>query len=412
MPPLSHQDISRLVNEHEAWRAHCMNLIAAENALSPAVRHFLASDLVQRYGNYAGRDLNDRRYQGNRFIQQLETGLIEIVRQVFGASEVELRAISGHIAGLAVIMATCRPGDTVLELSGGDGGHRLAAKAVESPLIDLKVFPLPFDPVRYNLDVEAICHLIRERKPSLVILGSSNFLFPHPVREIAACLSESPHTILAYDASHVFGLIACGAFQDPLREGAHVVFGSTHKTLPGPQGGLIFSNDTRLMNAISTAVYPVTVTNHHLMRSPALAVALLEMQANKGYARQVILNAQALGQRLSERGLRVVAAGQGFTQSHTILLQVAEYGTGKAVAGLLDEADIMTSYTSLPAALDKEGVRLGSAEVTRLGATEKDMVAAADIIADVVQRRTGPSAACEAVHTWAEHLPGLRFAEM
>jgi len=97
-------------------------------------------------------------------------------------------------------------------------------------------------------------------------------------------------TVLAYDASHVFGLLACGEFQDPLREGAHVVFGSTHKTLPGPQGGLIIGNEIALMDAIGTAVYPAIVTNHHLMRSPALAVALLEMQAHPDYAQQVILD--------------------------------------------------------------------------------------------------------------------------
>ncbi|MCC7355466.1 MAG: serine hydroxymethyltransferase [Anaerolineae bacterium] len=409
---LSYQDFASLVSEHEAWRARCLNLIAAENALSPAVRRFLDGDLVQRYGNYAGRNLTDRRYTGNRYVQRIEVGLLEIVREVFGASEVELRAISGHVAGLAVIMATCRPGDTVLELAGIDGGHRLAEKAAESPLIDLKVLPLPFDPINYNVNAEAACQLIAERKPSLVILGASNFLFPHPVKEIAASLAASPRTVLAYDASHVLGLIACGEFQSPLPEGAHVVFGSTHKTLPGPQGGLIFSNDARLMDAISTAVYPGTVTNHHLMRSPALGVALLEMHANKGYARQIIRNAQTLGKSLSEQGLRVVAAHRGFTQSHTILLQVAEYGTGRSVAALLEEAEIMTSYASLPDALGKEGVRLGTAEVTRLGARETDMASAAEIIADVIQKRTSPTAARAAVRAWVDRLPGMAYADL
>ena len=405
------QEITGCVQEHEAWRSQCMNLIASENALSPAVRGFFGSDLVQRYGNYLGRDLENRRYSGNRYVQEIEVRLAEIVRTIFGASEVELRAISGHVAGLAVLMATCEPGDTVLELSSADGGHCLARKAAQSPLIDLNVLPIPFDPVRYNIDVEATCRLIAEKRPRVVMLGSSNFLFPHPVGELAECAAGIPGTVLAYDASHVFGLIACGEFQDPLREGAHVIFGSTHKTLPGPQGGLIVSNDSELMDAISTAVYPGVVTNHHLTRSPALAVALLEMSANKGYARQVVRNAQALGVGLSRHGLPIVAAASGFTVSHTVLMQVAEFGTGQDAARALEAADVMVSYTRLPAELGGQGIRLGTSEVTRLGADEDAIFAAADIIADIVQGKTISGSARDSVHRWTEQLAGIRYAE-
>lgn len=389
-----------------------MNLIASENAFSPATRRFLSCDLVQRYGNYAGRDLTDRRYSGNRYIQQIEIALTNLVREVFGASEVELRAISGHVAGLAVIMATCQPGDTVLELASPDGGHCLAAKAAGSPLIDLNVLPIPFDAFQYNINVGAACKLIIERQPRLVILGSSNFLFPHPVTEIAASLSQSPNTVLAYDASHVFGLLACREFQNPLQQGAHVVFGSTHKTLPGPQGGLILSNSSVLMDAIARAVYPGAVTNHHLMRSPALATALLELDFNRGYARQVVRNAQALARRLDDRGVPIVAAEHGFTQSHTVLIRTAPFGTGKYIAGLLEEADIMVSYARLPAELGAEGVRLGTSEVTRLGADERDMVAAADIIADIVLGGTAHTTASDSVHAWVEHIGEMRFAQL
>src|SRR5690606_35800889 len=153
-------------------------------------------------------------------------------QRVFGATEVELRAISGHVAGLAVIMGLCKPGDTVLELAGADGGHRMAAKAIESPLIDLRVLAFPFDADACNIDVDATCALIAREKPRLIIVGASNFLFPVPLEPIARCIAEhSPDSVLVYDASHVLGLIACGVFQDPLREGADLIFGSTHKTL-------------------------------------------------------------------------------------------------------------------------------------------------------------------------------------
>jgi glycine hydroxymethyltransferase len=409
---LSREEIFQLIARHEQWRAQCMNLIASENAVSSAVRRALDNDLIQRYGNYAGRNLKDRRYTGNRFIEEIEIGLENIVRQTFGAREVELRAISGHVAGLAVIMATCKPGDTVLEISGDDGGHRLAAKAAESPLIDLKVLSLPFDAHKYNVDAKATCRLVEDVRPSLIILGSSNFLFPNPVAQIAQCLNKSPHTVLAYDASHVMGLIACGEFQDPLREGAQVVFGSTHKTLPGPQGGLIFSNDPGLMDAISTAVYPGTVTNHHLMRSPALGIALLEMKNNPDYAKQIIANAKSLAGQLAARGVPVVAAAEGFTQSHTVLIQTVNYGKGKEIAAMLEQVDIMTSYTKLPLELGVEGVRLGTSEATRFGATEMDMRAAADIIADVLVGNITSTEARSHVHNWAKGLKDICYADL
>jgi glycine hydroxymethyltransferase len=310
-----------------------------------------------------------------------------------------------------VIMGTCRPGDTVLELAGHDGGHRLAEKANQSPLIELQVRPLPFDPQRYNVDADAACALIAKEQPRLIILGASNFLFPHPVRQIAECIAaHSPSTVLAYDASHVFGLIACKTFQDPMGEGSHVAFGSTHKTLPGPQGGLIIANDARLMDAIGIAVYPGIVTNHHLMREPALGAALLEMQDNPDYGPAVVRNAQALGRRLYEHGLDMVGAEHGFTESHTLLLNTRGLGKGKAVAQQLEDVDIIVSYTSLPPALGGEGVRLGSAEPTRLGATEDDMAHAGDLIADYLQSRVDRTRTQAAVREWTSHLNGIAYA--
>jgi glycine hydroxymethyltransferase len=407
---LKHDQIPQWIKEHEAWRGQCMNLIASENALSPAVRQALDNDLVQRYGNYLGRDLSNRRYSGSRFIQEIEIGLEEIIQVVFGVTEVELRAISGHVAGLAVIMATCNPGDTVLEITGADGGHGLAIKAVQSPLIDLDVKSIPFDPISFNIDVQATRKLIRETKPSLVILGSSNFLFPNPVNELAAFLSDYPDIVLAYDASHVFGLIACKTFQDPIKEGAHVVFGSTHKTLPGPQGGLIISNSPKLMDAISVAVYPGAVTNHHLMRSPALAISLLEMLQYPGYGQKVISNAQSLGRGLAERGIPVIAPESNFTKSHTILIPTSAYGTGAEVARRLETADIMCSYTKLPDHYGTQGIRMGTSEVTRLGATETNMDEAAEIISKILLGEMVPTAAHDHVHAWAMRLPGIQYA--
>lgn len=170
---------------------------------------------------------------------------------------------AGHVAGVAVLMGLCSPGDLVLELGRDGDGHREGGKLASSPLVPLEIEYLPFDQTSYNVDVVGTIQLIDRRQPRMVILGSSNFLFPHPVSAIAEALKAYPDTLLVYDASHVMGFLAAGRFQDPLREGADLVIGSTHKTLPGPQGGIIFSNRSDLMDAVSQATYPALVTNHH-----------------------------------------------------------------------------------------------------------------------------------------------------
>lgn len=404
-------DFEQLVNEHEAWRKNCLNLIASENTCSPAVRQFWDSDLVQRYGNYLGRDLEDRRYSGSRYVKAIEVALEQLIRDTFGASQVELRAISGHVAGLAIIMAVCNPGDTVFELASASGGHGLAVKAAQSVLIDLQVEDIPFDNQAYNIDVEALRREIEAHRPRLIFLGSSNFLFPNPVREIAAICQDYPETVIAYDASHVLGLIACGAFQQPLDEGADVVFGSTHKTLPGPQGGIIFGNDSALMDKISVAVYPGIVTNHHLMRGPSLAASLIEMRQYPDYAIAVVENAQALGRGLHTRGIPVVAFDQGVTQSHTVIINTSAIGAGKAVARTLEEANIMCSYTRLPADLGTDAIRMGSQEVTRCGATPEDMDKAAEIVAAVLKQSISNEEAHAKICDWVASLTGLKYAE-
>ena len=202
----------------------------------------------------------------------------------FGAEACELRALSGHVAGSAVIMAVCKPGDLVMEVGQDGGGHRLAAKLAIAPLIDLRVEYLPFDPVAFNIDTHEASRAIAQRRPRLVVLGSSTFLHPHPVAALVeAC--KAVGAVLAFDASHVMGFLAVEQFQAPLAEGADVVFGSTHKTLLGPQGGVIFG-DSEIVARAADAVYPPLVTNHHPFRIPALAVALAEhAEFGDAYAR-------------------------------------------------------------------------------------------------------------------------------
>jgi glycine hydroxymethyltransferase len=402
--------LAELVAAHEAWRGRTVNLIASENALSPAVRAALNSDLVQRYADYTGRDLAARRYRGNRYIEMVEREAARIARETLRAEHVELRPISGHVAGAAVLMGLCRPGDLVLEPGRDGGGHREGGKLASSSLVPLEIQYLPLDAARYNIDIAATLRLIGERRPRMVILGSSNFLFPHPVSAIAEALRRYPDTLLVYDGSHVMGFLAAGRFQDPLREGADLVFGSTHKTLPGPQGGLIFSNLGDLMEAIGEATYPALVTNHHPFRIPALALALLEMQRWGGaYADQVVANAQALGAALEAEGVPCVCVDGRYSRSHTLLACVERFGSGAAIAERLEGAGIITTAAHLPEYWGGEGIRIGVQEITRLGAVEKDMALLARWVAQAVAGSRDLAAIAEETAAFAAALGPVRF---
>ncbi|NLE45277.1 MAG: serine hydroxymethyltransferase [Chloroflexi bacterium] len=405
-----YERLSGLVRRHEDWRAQCLNLCAAENAMSPEVRGMLCTDLARRYGDYTGRDLRARRYFGCREIADLEEAVAALAMEVFGARHVELRPISGHTAGNAVIMGLCQPGDLVLELGRAAGGHRLATKLASSSLVSLRVDYLPFDAAAFNVDVERTLHMVRDLRPRLVILGASNFLFPSPVRELADGLRESSDTILAYDVSHVLGLVAGGEFQHPLAEGAHIVLGGTQKSFPGPQGGLIYSNAESLMEAMGRTVHPALISNHHLARLPALGIALLEMKVWGGdYARQVIRNAQALGSELAAQGVPVVAADRGFTASHTVLVQTSPLGDAESLGHALEEANVIVTAVCLPDELGGAGLRLGTAEITRRGMDESPMASVAATIADVLLHRRPPDRVKARVSLIAQQFPGYRY---
>jgi glycine hydroxymethyltransferase len=405
------QELKDLVQRHETWRENTLNLIASENALSPAVRSALVNDWLGRYADFTGRDLSDRRYQGTRFMVEIEEMVVSLVKSVFKADFVEIRATAGHLAGVAVLMGLCQPGDTILELGRSSGGHREASKTNLPSLINLNTRFLPFDGERYNIDVEATEDLIRETRPKLVILGSSNFLFPHPVRKIKNALeTHCPEGHLIYDASHVLGLIAGGEFQDPLREGADLVFSSTHKTFPGPQGGIIFTNREALIHPVSEAIYPALVTNHHSFRMPALAAALLEMQVHgKDYAKQVIENAQALGSALSDEEIPCVCVDGRYSQSHTVLVKSQSFGPNQALARRLEDANIICTASGLPESQGGAALRLGVQELTHHGAGPADMKHVAGCIADVLHERLDLESVRHKVANFSSRLGSIYY---
>lgn len=360
--------------------------------MSPAAREVLNSDLNNRYAEgLPGK----RYYQGNIYVDQIETICEELSREVFRCKFADVRSTSGTVSNLAVLMALAKPRDKMTTVALSDGGHISHAKIGATGLRGVKTYNYPFDEKSMNIDVEGAKRLIREVRPKVALFGQSVFLFPTPIKEMKDVFEEVGCTTW-YDGAHVLGLIAGNRFQDPLREGIDVVSGSTHKTLPGPQHGIILSDLTKsgMETALRRGVFPGVTSNHHLHSVAALAVTLAETREfGEAYADQIIRNAKALGQGLHERGMDVLCEHLGFTESHTVVVDVEEFRGGAKVAKDLEDANIILNKNLLPWDSDPVkpcGIRIGAQELARVGMKEKDMSEVAELIARVVVKGEAP----------------------
>ena len=382
------QKLTSLLDKHQGYRDTCLNLIASENTPSPLVEELFDERLARRYGNYSGTNLYQRNYTGNRYIAEIEVYTQALAKELFGAAYVDFRPLSGNIAGIGTTFALAKPGDTALEVHNG---HHYAEKLISSPLkVELRSIPIPWDGQCSNINLDATLALIAEYKPSIVNVGSGVFLFPQPVRELNQAMREAnPASYLIYDASHVIGLIAGKRFQSPFDEGADVIISSTHKTLAGPQGGMILTNDASIAERVAKGLYPLLMSNHHLNRLPALAGTFIEwMECGEAQADAIVANAKALGQALAERGVPILGADLGFTESHTLILIVDKYGEGGALANHLEACHIIAGAAGLSPEVGTSGLRMGVQEVTRWGMTPAD---APDIAECIVGALSGGS---------------------
>jgi glycine hydroxymethyltransferase len=387
-----YKKITRLVKEHEKWFSESLPLVASENVASRGVKEVLSSDLGQRYAEgWPG----ERVYAGCRYIDQIELCAIDLAKRLFKADFVDVRPVSGACANLAVYSALSEPNDSLMALSIPNGGHVSAAKKEFSGTAGLvhglQIEYFAFDRATMNIDVDETKKKLMVLqaggcKLKLVMFGGSLLLFPQPVRELSEVVKEVGATP-CYDAAHVVGLIAGGQFQDPLREGADLMTFSTHKTLFGPQGGAIVAK-AEYGEAIKKAVFPGTSSNHHLHSVAAKALTFAEfLKFGRAYARDVTRNALALAERLSELGEDVVGENMGFTKSHQVALDVTRYGDGGSVEKRLESMNIIANRQLLPGDLqagrhytNPGGIRLGVAELTRLGMKKGEMQEVAEIL--------------------------------
>ncbi len=367
--------IRNILKEHHKFYDESLPMIASENVSSALVREIVASDFQHRY---AEGDIGNRFYQGCKYVDEVESIVVDLSKKLFNCSFVEYRPISGTIANLAAYASIAKRNDGIISLSVKDGGHISHTEISAAGILGLRFYYFEFDQNRMNIDVDKSIKKIRRTKPRIINLGASLFLFPHPVKEMRE-IAEEIDAIVVYDASHVLGLIAGKQFQDPIREGAHIVTSSHHKTFPGPQGGLILTNDEELYKKFKNKTFPGLVSNHHLHHKAALAIALLEMlEFGEKYAKQIIINAKTLAEELYNYGFNVLCADYGFTESHQIVIDVSKLGGGDKIAKKLERANIIVNKNLLPwddlkNVQNPSGIRIGVQELTRIGMKENEM---------------------------------------
>ncbi len=403
--------VRELVRTHSKRFERAIPLIASENLLSPYAKELLISDFHSRYAEGLP---GERYYEGNEQVDQVETLCLDLARRLFRCSFADVRPISGTVANLAVLKAFADPGDLVGTSRLADGAHISSASFGAFGLRGVKPVYYAWDAERMTIDVPRTREILRAVRPKLCLFGLSLFLFPLPIDELRGTLEEIGARGW-YDGAHVLGLIAGGEFQDPLREGCSVISASTHKTLPGPQHGILLAEglEAEATKRLQSGAFPGVTSNHHLNEMAALTVSLAEhLEFGRDYARQIVANARALGAALHERGFDVLAADLGFTRSHTIAVRVEQEGGGEAVAQRLAAAGIISNKNLLPG--DKSprhpgGIRLGTPEVTRVGMREAEMRRIAELFDDLLHRGRSPEEVAAEAATLKSGFTSLNY---
>jgi glycine hydroxymethyltransferase len=376
-------EIADLIKAEERRQRDKIRLIASENYVSSAVLAATGSVLTNKYSEgYPGK----RYYEGQQFIDPVETLAINRAKALFGAEHANVQPYSGSPANLAVYFAFLEPGDTVMGLGLPAGGHLTHGWGVS-------ITGKYFRPVQYGVrkdtgltDLDEVRDLARKEKPKLLIAGGT--AIPRTIDFAAyAEIAREVGAIFLADIAHISGLVAAGVHPSPVPV-ADVVSTTTHKTLRGPRGGMLMSKDKHA-KAIDRAVFPGLQGGPHNHTTAALAVALKEAATAefKLYAAQIIANAKALAAAMVERGFTLVTGG---TDNHLILADLTSKNIpGKVAAKALDDAGLVLNYNSVPfdtrKPFDPSGIRLGTSSVTSRGLREPEMVKIAAWMDDVVR---------------------------
>lgn len=408
--PASLAELDRLVAANRRIHDHdCLNLNPATNVMNPRAEAMLSAGLGSRASlGHPG----DKYEMGLEAIEQIEVMAAELAGEVFGARYAEIRVPSGAIANLYAFLATCEPGDAIIAPPASIGGHVTHHAGGSAGMYRLRTLSAPVDADRFTVDVAALRDLALEHRPRMITIGASMNLYPHPVaalREVA----DEVGAVLLFDAAHVCGLIAGGAWPNPLEQGAHVMTMSTYKSLGGPPGGLVVTNEAEIARRLDAIAYPGLTANFDAGKAAALAVTMLDWKAaGPAYAATMVQTAAALAAGLLQRGLPVFQGIDGPTGSHQLALEARQWGGGQSAARLLRRANLLTSGIGLPVEAvdgDMNGLRIGTPELVRLGMGPGDMDGLASLLAEALSPGADLDDVATRVTAWRSRFGGVHF---
>jgi glycine hydroxymethyltransferase len=396
-----------IAENHAIHERDCINLNPATNVMNPRAEAVLAVGLGSRPSlGYPG----DKYEMGLEAIEQIEVIAAELAAEIFQAKYAEIRVPSGALGNLYAFMACCKPGDTIIVPPPAVGGHVTHHEAGVAGLYGLKIHHAPVAADRYTVDVGGLAVQAAEVRPALISIGGSLNLTPHPVAEIRAVADEVGARVL-FDAAHQCGMIAGRVWDNPLAEGADLMTMSTYKSLGGPAGGLIVTNDAGLAERLDAIAFPGMTANFDAAKSAALALSLLDWREyGQAYAAEMAATAHALAEALAADGVPVFRIGNTTTQSHQFAIEAARYGGGQAASKHLRRANILACGIGLPIAPvegDMNGLRIGTPEIVRRGMAAADMGALSRLIAKALGPE--PEAMAAEVTAFRQRFEGLRF---
>ncbi len=402
--------LDRLVaRNHQIHDRDCINLNPATNVMNPRAEAMLAAGLGSRASlGYPG----DKYEMGLDAIEEIEVIAAELVAEVFDARYVEIRVPSGAVANLYAFLATCEPGDTIIAPPPSIGGHVTHHAGGSAGMYRLNTVAAPVDAGRFSVDVDGVRRLAHEVRPRMITIGASLNLYPHPVAELRE-IADEVGAVLLFDAAHVCGLVAGGAWPNPLEQGAHLLTMSTYKSLGGPPGGLVLTNDSELAERIEAIAYPGLTANFDAGKAAAVAVTMLDWKVTgKDYATTMVETATELAEQLAVRGLPVHTGSDGPTRSHQLAVQAHPWGGGHHAAKRLRQANLLACGIGLPIDPvdgDTNGLRIGTPEVVRIGMKSADMATLGSLIADGLDPQVDPGRVAARVTEWRAHFSGIYY---
>ena len=360
--------------------ADCVNLNPATNIMNPAAEALLAKGLGSRPSlGYPG----DKYEMGLEAIEQIEVIAADLAAEIFQSQFAEVRVASGALANLYAFMAICKPGDAVIVPPADIGGHVTHHGPGAAGLYGLDIHFAPISKETYTVDTDALAELTQRVQPKLITIGGSLNLTPHPVEEIVE-IARSVGARVLFDAAHLCGMIAGGTWENPLAQGADLITMSTYKSLGGPAGGLIVTNDADLAQRLDQIAFPGLTANFDAGRVAALARSLLDWREHgAAYARAMVSVSRALTAHLALERVRPFVPFGTATRSHQFAIPAHNWGGGQAMAKRLRRANILTCGIGLPmdpVEGDVNGLRIGTPEIVRIGMTADDMPELARLI--------------------------------